>query len=215
MHAPTILAGLSDDELVVLAQENDDAAFGELMRRTLPTSTRLAVSILRDRDQAEDELQNSYLKAWRHVDQFQRESRFSTWISRIVMNQCLMRLRTLRRASFVYLDDVAADGKIPCPEVTDPCWTPEDRCGAHELSVVLQREIRRLPRILREVLVLRDVKELSTDEAASCLRITGAAVKTRLLRARLELRKRLEKCCGPADGQRFLKTTWKGNLYCT
>jgi len=173
------------------------------------------VSILRDRDQAEDELQNSYLKAWRHVDQFQRESRFSTWISRIVMNQCLMRLRTLRRASFVYLDDVAADGKIPCPEVTDPCWTPEDRCGAHELSVVLQREIRRLPRILREVLVLRDVKELSTDEAASCLRITGAAVKTRLLRARLELRKRLEKCCGPADGQRFLKTTWKGNLYCT
>jgi RNA polymerase sigma-70 factor (ECF subfamily) len=199
------IAGLLDDELVIRAQHQDDAAFTELMRRTSPTSMRLAMSILRDRQEAEDELQNSYLKAWRHVDQFQRESRFSTWISRIVMNQCLMKLRKLRGANFVYLDDASAPDKIRRPEVVDRSATPENAFGGKELSEVLRREIRKLPPILRDVLVLRDVNELSTDEAATRLHITGAAVKSRLSRARMELRSRLEKCFGPLDSRMFLE----------
>ena len=103
-----LLAGCGDDELVLRAQASDDAAFGELMRRTSASSLRLAMSILRDRAEAEDEVQNSYLRAWRHLGQFQRESKFSTWISRIVLNHCLMRLRKLRGANFVFIDDTGA-----------------------------------------------------------------------------------------------------------
>ena len=97
------LASYPDDELVLQAQARNPEAFEELMRRTNRSAFKLALSILRDRQEAEDEVQNSYLKAWSYVGQFQRESKFSTWISRIVVNQCLMRIRKFRGASFVYL----------------------------------------------------------------------------------------------------------------
>jgi RNA polymerase sigma-70 factor, ECF subfamily len=193
-----VLSNWADDELVIKAQENDDAAFEELMRRTSASSFRLAVSILRDRQEAEDEVQNSYLKAWRHVGQFQRESKFSTWISRIVVNQCLMRLRKVRGTNFVYLDDPGSDERVRQQEVTDRSATPEvDLCN-REMSNVLRREIGRLPPLLRNVLVLRDVDELSTAEVADRLGMTVSAVKSRLLRARIELRHRMEKHDGGA-----------------
>lgn len=136
----------ADDELVIRAQESDQAAFGELMRRTSSASFKLAVSILRDRQEAEDEVQNSYLSAWRHIPQFQREAKFSTWMSRIVVNQCLMRLRKLRAANFLYLDDeVSTEDGGRQRELTDVRATPERSLGNKELSDVLQREIRRLP----------------------------------------------------------------------
>lgn len=194
----TILNGCADDELVIRAQESDEAAFGELMRRTSSASFKLAVSILRDRQEAEDEVQNSYLKAWRHVGQFQREAKFSTWLSRIVVNQCLMRLRKLRAKSFVYLDEVSTEDGSRQRELTDVSATPEQSLGSKELSEVLQREIRRLPPLLRNVLILRDVEELSSAEVASRLRISTSAVKSRLLRARLQLRDCLERHGGRA-----------------
>jgi len=187
------LADYADDELVLRAQESDEAAFGELMRRTSASSFRLAVSILRDRQEAEDEVQNSYLKAWRHVGQFQRESKFSTWISRIVVNQCLMRLRKVRGTTFVYLDEVGSDERMRQHEVMDRSATPEVDLRNKEISGVLHREIGRLPPLLRHVLVLRDVDELSTAEVANRLGMTASAVKSRLLRARNELRQRLRK----------------------
>lgn len=191
------------DDLVLRAQDQDDAAFAELMRRTANSSFKLALSILRDRQEAEDEVQNSYLKAWRHVGQFQREARFSTWISRIVTNQCLMRLRKLRTANFVYLDDSAANpatGKSNTQmDLPDLASTPELTLQGAELTGILKREIHRLPPILRHVLLLRDVNELPTDEVARQLSISVSAVKSRLLRARAELRNRLEKHLG-ADG---------------
>ena len=194
----TTLNGCADDELVIRAQESDEAAFGELMRRTSSASFKLAVSILRDRQEAEDEVQNSYLKAWRHVGQFQREAKFSTWLARIVVNQCLMRLRKLRAASFVYLDEVSAEDGSRQRELTDVSATPERSLGSKEMSEVLQREIRRLPPLLRHVLILRDVEELSSAEVASRLRISTSAVKSRLLRARRQLRDCLERHGGRA-----------------
>ncbi len=191
----TELAGCADDELVLLAQQNDSEAFGELMRRTSPASLRLAMSILRDRNEAEDEVQNSYLNAWRHVSRFQREAKFSTWMSRIVANQCLMRLRKLRAARFVYLDDAGPDEDIRPMEVADKRATPEAGFGGDEISTLLHREIAKLPPLLKGVLVLRDVQELSTEEIAGQLGITASAVKSRLLRARAELRNRMEKYC--------------------
>lgn len=190
------VAACADDELVTRAQDNDEAAFAELMRRTSAASMRLAMSILRDRQEAEDELQNSYLKAWRHVGQFQRESKFSSWVSRIVFNQCLMRLRKLRAAQFVYLDGPGAEEGMSYPDLPDQGETPEAALGSSELSEVLSREIRRLPPLLRSVLILRDVENLSSAEAADRLGISAPAVKSRLLRARQELRNRLQKHCG-------------------
>lgn len=192
------LASCADDELVLRAQQNDLEAFSELMRRTSPASLRLALSILRDRDEAEDEVQNSYLNAWRHVSRFQREAKFSTWMSRIVANQCLMRLRKLRSARFVYLDDAGPDEDVRPMEVPDQRETPEAGFGGAEINSLLHREISKLPPLLKGVLVLRDVQELSTEEIAGQLGITASAVKSRLLRARAELRNRMEKYCSGA-----------------
>ena len=189
---------LSDDALLTLAQEKDEAAFEELMRRNSSSSFKLALSILKDRQDAEDELQNSYWNAWRYLGRFQRDSKFSTWISRIVINQCLMRLRKARKASFLYLDDGAAGGELSVMELPDRGPTPEAALGGKEMSAVLHREIRRMPPILRSVLVLRDLDELSMDDVAVRLGISLVAAKSRLLRARAELRQRLERQSEPS-----------------
>src|SRR5262245_58720760 len=94
----------ADHDLVPLAQSGDDAAFTELIHRHRAICYSLAVSILRNAPDAEDEVQNAIWKAYSHLDQFNFESKFSTWLTRIVVNQCLMRLRKQRRARFCYLD---------------------------------------------------------------------------------------------------------------
>ncbi|MCX6631450.1 MAG: sigma-70 family RNA polymerase sigma factor, partial [Candidatus Solibacter sp.] len=158
----------------------------------------LAISILKDRQDAEDEVQNSYWNAWRYLGHFQRDSKFSTWISRIVMNQCLMRLRKARKASFLYLDEGAAGGEKAAMELPGRGPTPEAELGGKEMSALLHRAIRRMPPVLRTVLVLRDLEELSMDDVAERLGISLAAAKSRLLRARAELRRRLERQFEPS-----------------
>ncbi|MDQ6701525.1 MAG: sigma-70 family RNA polymerase sigma factor [Acidobacteriota bacterium] len=186
----------SDDELVSLSQEGRKDAFSELMRRNYSSSFKLALSILHERQEAEDQVQNAYWKAFQHIGQFQRDSKFSTWMTRIVVNQCLMRLRQTRRAKFLYLDDTLIGEERGTLELVDKTDNPELAVGSKELSALLQKEIGRIPPLLRNVFVLRDVKELSMVEVAERLGISIAAAKSRLLRARLELRQRLEKHCG-------------------
>ena len=188
----TPLRNLNDDELLASAQNKDEAAFEELMRRNSLSSFKLALSILKDRQDAEDEVQNSYWKAWWHFDQFQRDSKFSTWISRIVINQCLMRLRKARKASFLYLDEGAGESGAAI-EIADSRPAPEAEFAGNQAAAVLHREISRMPALLRNALILRDLHELSMDEVAARLGVSGAAAKSRLLRARVELRARLEK----------------------
>ncbi len=183
---------LSDDQLLNLALREDAEAFAELMNRNTPTSLKLALSILRDRQDAEDEVQNSFWKAWRHLGQFQRDAKFSTWVSRIVINQCLMRLRRERKASFLHLDDGVAGGEIAAIDLPDPAPTPEAEYASRELRAIVRREIRRLPPLLRHALVLRDVEELAMEDVARRLGISVVAAKSRLMRARLELRGRLK-----------------------
>ena len=162
------------------------------MRRNSSTSFKLALSILKDRQDAEDEVQNSYWNAWRHLSQFRRGSKFSTWMSRIVINHCLMRLRKIRQANFLYLDEGAADGEVPVMELRDKRPTPEGDLSSRETSEILHREIRRLPLLLRKALVMRDLDQLSMEELAEELGISVMAAKSRLLRARRELKRRLE-----------------------
>lgn len=190
------MAAKTDNELVTMAQQGREDAFAELIRRNYSSSFKLALSILHERQEAEDEVQNAYWKASRHINQFQQDSKFSTWMTRIVVNQCLMRLRQTRRAKFLFLDDTMIGEERGTLELVDQCLTPEAELGTKELSTLLQREISRIPPLLRNVFVLRDVKELPMPEVAEKLGISVAAAKSRLLRARLELRQRLEKHCG-------------------
>jgi len=188
--------GIADDKLVVKAQAGDNAAFAELIERHQLTYKRLATSILRDVSDAEDEVQNAFWKAYEHLDQFQQDAKFSTWLSRIVVNQCLMRLRKDRRAKFVYLDEGVPGEELATMELPDHSPTPEAALVQSELGQILQREIACIPPLLREVVLLRDVKGLPMSDVADRLGISIAAAKSRLLRARLELRFRLQKHFG-------------------
>lgn len=192
----THCAALPDDLLVEQAQEGDNAAFAVLMERHYQSSLKLALSILRDRQDAEDEVQNACWKAYEHLGQFQRDAKFSTWLTRIVVNQCLMRLRQSKRARFLYIDDTLIGDEVGTLELRDGSASPEQELGQGEVADVLQHEIRRIPPLLRNVFVMRDVQELPMQEVADSLGISVAAAKSRLLRARLELRNRLSKHYG-------------------
>jgi len=159
---------------------------------------RVAVGILRDAADAEDQLQNAWVQAWQHLGGFAGDSRFTTWLTRIVMNQCLMRLRKNRRVQFLYMDAPAPGEEKVAFQLRDKNATPEQGLGRTQVTGLVRREIRRIPPILRHVLVLREVNQLPMPEVAEQLGISLAAAKSRLLRARQELRLRLEKCCGPA-----------------
>lgn len=183
----------TDDELVLRAQEGDGEAFSELVRRHRSACTKLAYSILRDRQDAEDEVQNAMWKAFEHIRQFQRDAKLTTWLTRIVVNQCLMRLRKARRARFVYIDDTAIGDAVGTLELRDTRKGPDHDLGRREIARVLQGEIRRIPPLLRNVFLLRDMQQMPMPDVAAQLGISVAAAKSRLLRARLELRLRMEK----------------------
>jgi RNA polymerase sigma-70 factor (ECF subfamily) len=193
MQNRTPVAEQTPDEILVeRAQIGDKAAFADLIERHYATCEKLAMSILRDRQDAEDEVQNACWKAFEHIGQFQRDAKFSTWLTRIVVNQCLMRLRKVRRAKLTYIEETAGeDGRVF--ELASSDESPETNVANKELAEVLELEIRRIPPLLRNVFILREVQELPMPLVASRLGISVAAAKSRLLRARQELRSRLEK----------------------
>jgi len=197
MHKNPEVGAPRDEELVIAAQAGDHAAFAELIARHQANALKMAMSVLRDRCDAEDEVQNACWKAFEHIGQFQQEAKFSTWFNRIVVNQCLMRLRQQRRSRFVYLDDVLTneEGQTKM-ELPDRGISPETHMGQLEVGSVLEQEVRRMPPLLRKVFELRDVEELSMNEVAEELEISVPAAKSRLLRARQELRRKLDRHCG-------------------
>jgi RNA polymerase sigma-70 factor (ECF subfamily) len=185
----------ADDGLVSFCQQGDQLAFDELMRRHQLSAMKVAVSIVRDRQDAEDEVQNAFWKAYEHINQFQRDAKFSTWMTRIVVNQCLMRLRQARRARFAYIDDPQGDD-IAAADLRDAGPSPENLLGVRQVAAVLQLEIKRTPPLLRHVFLLRDIENKPMPEVAATLGISVAAAKSRLLRARAELRSRMRRHSG-------------------
>ena len=185
--------GILDEALVDMAQKGNDQAFAELVERHYNSCLKLALSILRDKSDAEDEVQNACWKAFEHLSQFNREAKFSTWLTRIVVNQCLMRLRQAKRAKLFYMDDTQVGEETMTLELRDDNPTPEEELGRLEVAEVVQHEIDRIPPLLRNVFILRDVQQLPMEEVAEQLGISIAAAKSRLLRARLELRTRLSR----------------------
>ncbi|MFL6450483.1 MAG: RNA polymerase sigma factor [Bryobacteraceae bacterium] len=192
---------LSDDALVENCTNGDEAAFDELMKRHHPTAIKVAYSIVRNRQDAEDEVQNAFWKAYKHIGQFNRDSKFSTWLTRIVVNQCLMKLRRSRKFHYLYIGDASTAEDFVNVELRDNRHTPEEDVGEVEVHEVLFEEIRKTPPLLRNVFLLRDVQQIPMPQVAEMLGISVAAAKSRLLRARSELRSRMTRHCsrsGPA-----------------
>jgi len=185
-------AGIDESTLVVQAREGDTRAFGELVRRYEGKIFRLAQHITQNREDAEDVLQETFLKAYEHLDQFKGDSKFYTWIVRIAVNQALMKLRRRKTDKSVSLDETIDTGEDTITrEIAAWYEDPEQRFSREELGEILDTAVESLEPPYRSVFVLRDIEELSTEETAEALNLSVPAVKSRLLRARLQLREKL------------------------
>jgi len=191
---PSVEAPLQTDEsaLVAKAQAGDAQAFTELMHRYERKIFRLGKNITQNTEDAEDVLQETFLKAYEHLEGFQGHSRFYTWIVRIAVNEALMKLRKRKGDRVVSLDEPVDTGEETVKrEVAVWEGNPEDQYSQQELQAILDEAIEGLKPDFRTVFTLRDIEELSTEETAEAMGISVPAVKSRLLRARLALREKL------------------------
>jgi RNA polymerase sigma-70 factor (ECF subfamily) len=192
--ADTTDASGAEPGLIASARQGDTAAFGELIKRHYASCLKRASSLIRNQTDAEDEVQNACWKAFERLAQFRGEGTFAAWLSRIVENQCLMRIREDRQAHFLYLDQ-STESNIRV-ELVAQVPGPEDELGDQQLENLLRQEISRIPPLLRDVMMLSDVERLPMPDVAARLGLSVPAAKSRLGRARVELRTRLRKHCG-------------------
>jgi RNA polymerase sigma-70 factor (ECF subfamily) len=179
-------------DLVARSRQGDTAAFSTLIKRYEGKIFRLAMNITQNREDAEDVLQEAFFKAYEHLDQFQGNSKFYTWIVRIAVNQALIPLRKRKSDRAVSLDeqiDTGEDTVVREIAAWDP--DPEQQYSQEELHKILNEAVLDLAPIYRTVFTLRDIDGLSTEETAEALELSVPAVKSRLLRARLQLRDKL------------------------
>lgn len=184
----------SDDlELVTRTRAGDRASFDELVNRHAAKIFRLARHITRNDAEAEDVLQDAFYKAYTRLDQFNADAQFYTWLVRITVNEALMRLRKRRNSKTVSLDaELETDDGSLQREAVSPDDDPEQEYSRDETRKMLEDAIDSLDESYRTVFVLRDVEGLSTQETADMLKLSVSAVKSRLLRARLQLRDKLK-----------------------
>jgi RNA polymerase sigma-70 factor (ECF subfamily) len=196
----------SDAELARRCRAGEPEAFRAVMRRYNRRLFRIAYSILKDADEAEDAVQETYLRAFQSLTQLQDPARFATWLATIAVNEARGRLRRGRRSA--PLDDTMLQAEI-VPMFTEPSASPERLALSGELRRVLERAIDDLPGPFRTVFMLRGVEGFDVAETAACLGIPAATVKTRFHRARALLRQSLQtEAAGvlpelyPFDGER-------------
>jgi RNA polymerase sigma-70 factor (ECF subfamily) len=203
-----------DLDLVQATKNGDVAAFEQLVKRYDRRLFRIAQSVTHNREDSQDAVQEAFLKAYQHLGDFRGESTFSTWLIRITLNQSLMKLRKQRRTREVSLDeDFATDKEGVLPrEVIDWAPNPEQRYGTSELRHILMKTIKELRPILRAVFVLQDLEGLSTNQTAEVLNLSQSAVKSRLWRARLQLRERLNKYFGKSAESAQVESTFYKRL---
>ena len=178
--------------LVQAAKQGDVSAFEQLVKRYDRNIFRIAQHITQNREDAEDVVQDAFLKAYENLEQFQGNSKFYTWIVRIAVNQALMKLRRRKTDKSVSIDENIDTGEDTIVrEIAAWGEDPEQRFSREELGEILDTAIQSLEPPYRSVFVLRDIDELSTEETAEALGLSVPAVKSRLLRARLQLREKL------------------------
>ncbi|HEY5452903.1 MAG TPA: RNA polymerase sigma factor [Polyangia bacterium] len=182
----------TDEALVERARAHDRAAFELLMRRHNQRVYRVVRSLLRDADEIEDVIQQSYLQAFLHLDQFGGNARWSTWVCRIAINEALARIR--QRGRFVSID--AASEEAMADFSKGPDGDPERKAAGREFGAMVEQAIDGLPDIYRSVLILREIEGMTTEETAAVLGVEIDVVKTRLHRARAALRSAIENRVG-------------------
>jgi RNA polymerase sigma-70 factor (ECF subfamily) len=190
---PSSVAGADEHLLVAAAKAGDTAAFEELVNRYERKIFRLTMNITGNREDAEDAMQDAFLKSYTHLQSFQGDSRFYTWLVRIAANEALMRLRKRRPNQFSLDEPIEGEDDMMPREIEDWGPSPEQRYAQTEMQEILNEVIEKLEPNFRTVFILRDVAELSTEETAQALGISVPAVKSRLLRARLSLRQKLDR----------------------
>jgi RNA polymerase sigma-70 factor (ECF subfamily) len=189
----------SDEEVVARVLGGETALFEIIMRRYNQRLYRVAYSILRNQAEAEDVMQDAYVRAYQHLEQFAGRARFSTWLTRIAVHEALARAQ--RRSRIQELDAEPYGGTMTPLSSTTP--DPEQQASDRELVALLQSAVLALPPSYRSVLMLRDIEEMSTADTAEALELTEENVKVRLHRARALLRRELFARAGEQRSQAF------------
>jgi RNA polymerase sigma-70 factor, ECF subfamily len=182
------LLGLSDEEIVGRVLNGEKLLFEIIMRRHNQRLYRVARSVLRNDLDAEDVVQDAYVRAFAHLDQFAGKAKFSTWLTKIALYEALARKSKKKR--FLQPDDGFEEKKMG--DVESRTNNPENQLLRREMIAVMESAIDTLPEKYRLVFVLREVEGLTTEETASCLGVGEEAVKSRLFRARSMLRNEIE-----------------------
>ena len=186
-----------DDLVLVHASKcGDTAAFEELVRRYRPKLLRVARGLTHNRHDAQDAVQEAFLKAYRKLDQFQGNAKFSSWLFRINVNESLMKMRNRSDACMQPSEDLDAENFPRLGEIPDRAPNPEALCHTSELRHILMKASLTLSPRLRTVFILRDFDGLSIDQTATVLHLSQTAVKTRLRRAHVQLRGKLSRDFG-------------------
>jgi RNA polymerase sigma-70 factor, ECF subfamily len=194
-------ADIPDEQIVERIRAGEAALYEILMRRYNQRLYRVAVSILRNEAEAEDVMQDAYVRAYAHLNQFNGQAQFSTWLTKIAVYEALARLRGQGRTDNI---DLILETNIHVmSSVTRMSRDPETQAYDEELKVVMERAIQSLPATYRSVFVLRAVEGMNVAETAGCLDLSLEAVKTRFHRGRSLLRRELQRRAGVTTAQAF------------
>ena len=197
---------ISDHEVVARVRGGETALYELLMRRYNQRLFRVIRSVVTNDGEAEDVLQEAWVRAYEHLDQFEGRAAFPTWITRIAFHEALARTRKRRR--WTPLENPTGEIMAEAEDRRTTSETPEMQAMRGQLGLMLQAAVDALPETYRTVFVLREVEQMSTSETAECLEVSEEAVKTRLHRSRALLRRELENALGPAvvEAYAFLGT---------
>ena len=202
--SPVTTSAFDEAPLVARAKAGDAEAFSELVSKYERKIYRLAKNITRNDEDAEDVLQDAFLKAYEHLDRFEGHSKFYTWLVRIAVNEALMKLRKRKSGKTVSLDEpLDAGDEFMQREIAVWDGNPEQQYSGEEMKKILEDALDSLKPDFRTVFTLRDIEALSTEETADALGISVAAVKSQLLRARLALREQLTRQFKRKGGNAF------------
>lgn len=187
-------AALTDEEVVARVRAGDASLFEILMRRYNQRLFRVVRGILADDHEAEDVLQEAYVRAFHHLGSFRGEARFATWLTRIAAHEALARSRKRRR--LVAIDNAGGSAEQTSSSDSGPPDRPDFVAENHELQAALSAAVEALPAPLRAVFVLREIEGLSTEETAEALEISAENARVRLHRAKAHLRRNLDQRLG-------------------
>ena len=187
---------MSDEDVVTRIRAGETGLYATLMRRYNQRLFRVVRSVVTNDGEAEDVLQEAWVRAYAHLNQFEGRASFSTWLTRIAFHEALARTRNSKR--WRPLENRGGEIMAEVDRRQTTSVTPESQALSGELGRMLQAAVDALPETYRSVFVLREVEQLSTRETAESLDLSEEAVKTRLHRSRALLRRELENCLGPA-----------------